>query len=327
MYIQSVLVLLTVLSSAVQLPPVQSPTVQFTPVQSPQVQFYKLGAMKPAFVTPAGPSAGSCSLQDTETLKASFREAVEAVQKAIGAIENLKKSAPSAIVHPDRRRTWKRQAQLLKALFNIDVDKSHPLGNNNGDVKVVQDHFQNMLDEMDYPLAANKYWLFCGDKWLQWKAPTDINVLDPQFTVGQTMGGGGAFLARVNTPAASLSAHVAISNAPTTDPVCRGGQYAGLDSLALTKSNIKLGNRLDDQLTLAHLWIHEWGHLHNRFKDEKAVDGLGRTTPEDANGWQKGVNLARFDPDRAREAPDLYALFAVAVYFDNFGWGSGVAEK
>ena len=44
-------------------------------------------------------------------------------------------------------------------------------------------------------------------------------------------------------------------------------------------------------------------------------------TPEDANGWQKGVNLARFDPDRAREAPDIYALFATAVYFDNFGWG------
>ena len=118
MYIQSVLVLPTVLSST--------------------VQSYKLGDMKPAFVTPVIPSAGNCSLQDTEKLRVSFCEAVEAVQKAISAIENLKKSAPSAIVHPDRRRTWKRQAQLLKALFNIDVDKSGPLGKSNGDVKVVK---------------------------------------------------------------------------------------------------------------------------------------------------------------------------------------------
>ncbi|KAL8911859.1 MAG: hypothetical protein Q9171_003047 [Xanthocarpia ochracea] len=317
MYIQSVLVLLTVLSSAVQILP-------------PAGQFNKLGDMKPAFVNPAPPSAGSCSLDDTEKLRASFREAVEAVQKAISAIENLKKSAPSAIVHPDRRRTWKRQAQLLKALFNIDVDKSRPLGNNNGNVKIVQDHFQKMLDEMNYQKVnaniAYKYWLFCGDRWLQWKAATDVNELDPQWTVGQTLGSG-AFLVRVITASARLSTHIVIPNAPATDPVCRAGQYAGLDSLAVTKSNIQLGNRLDDKLTLAHIWIHEWGHLHNRFEDEKAVDEFGQVTPGDANGWQKGVNLARFDPDRARKAPDLYALFAVAVYFDNFGWGSGVAEK
>ena len=56
------------------------------------------------------------------------------------------------------------------------------------------DHFQNMLNKMDYQLpganVALQYWLFCGDRWLQWKAATDINELDTRFTVGQTMGSG-----------------------------------------------------------------------------------------------------------------------------------------
>ncbi|KAL8926914.1 MAG: hypothetical protein Q9208_002723 [Pyrenodesmia sp. 3 TL-2023] len=78
---------------------------------------------------------------------------------------------------------------------------------------------------------------------------------------------------------------------------------------------------------MAHLWIHEWGHLVNEYKDEEAVDGSGNLIQAAANGWARSANLARWDPERAAKAPDIYALFATAVYFDNYGWASGIAEK
>ncbi len=90
---------------------------------------YKLGDMKPAFVMAGRGAPGSCSDSQVEELQNSFREAIEATQQAIKAMENLKKSPP--LFSPDRRRAWKRQAQLLKALFNIDVDKSKGLGKEN----------------------------------------------------------------------------------------------------------------------------------------------------------------------------------------------------
>ncbi|KAL8781766.1 MAG: hypothetical protein Q9213_005849 [Squamulea squamosa] len=124
--------------------------------------------------------------------------------------------------------------------------------------------------------------------------------------------------------------------------MCRGSNFAcklrnvkattfcdpafGYKSLDFTKSQIQPGDYIGNELTLAHLWIHEWGPLFDNFRDEFAVDMLGVPTSEHANGWHRAVNLARWDPARARRAPDLYALFATAVYFDNYGWGNGVAE-
>lgn len=39
-----------------------------------------------------------------------------------------------------------------------------------------------MIDAIDYqnPDVARKYWLFCGDNWLQWKAATETNELDTE---------------------------------------------------------------------------------------------------------------------------------------------------
>ena len=50
-------------------------------------------------------------------------------------------------------------------------------------------NFLNILDAMDYrfPNLANRYWLFCGDNWLQWRAATATNENDdhePKRTVG-----------------------------------------------------------------------------------------------------------------------------------------------
>ncbi|KAL8658851.1 MAG: hypothetical protein Q9226_000741 [Calogaya cf. arnoldii] len=214
----------------------------------------KLGDMKPAFVTARPGTGGSCSDAQIQKLRTGFSEAVEAIQKAAEAIDNLKKSY---LLHisKDKRRTWVRQAQLLKALFNIDVSKVRGLGNDNADANDVQRSLQNIIDKLDYKKTevAWQYWLFCGDDWLQWKPATTVNHLDdrnPQRTLGE--------------------------------------MYEGV-------------------------------------VDERAVDAHGNQIPGDVNGWQRGVNLARWAPGRAREAPDLYALFATAIYFDNFGWGTGVA--
>ncbi|KAL9037200.1 MAG: hypothetical protein Q9180_003855 [Flavoplaca navasiana] len=163
----------------------------------PTVYSAILGDLRPAFINPLPPARGSCSVDQLQELTIGFREAIDATKKAAQAIDNLKNSAPNSLIHKDKNRTWKRQAQLLKALFNIDVDKK--LGDGNNDANLLQ--------------------------------------------------------------------------------------------------------------------------------NEPAVDGSGRPIPGDANGWQRGAALARHDPARARQAPDLYALFATAVYLDNFGWGTGVAEK
>ncbi|KAL8693613.1 MAG: hypothetical protein Q9224_003718 [Gallowayella concinna] len=317
-------------------------------VLSSTVHSAKLGDMKPAFNT-VGQGLGSCTTDRIKKLEDSFREAVEATQQAVHAIENLKKSAPMKLLNKGPRQTWKRQAQLLKALFNIDVDKSKGLGSGNLDANTVQTNFQNMLDGLNYenPNVIRKYWIFCGDDWVQWKEATDIDQLDtedPKRSIG-TIHGVGLYLIKVHTPVTSLVRYVKILGASQPHPMCRGNNFAGtlsrmgaiafcdvsFDSkykdLSTTKSQIQPGDHLDDKLTLAHLWIHEWGHLFNDLRDEVGVDRLGNMINEHANGWQRAVNLARWDSNRARTAPDSYALFATTVYFDNYGWGNGVAVK
>jgi hypothetical protein len=42
-------------------------------------------------------------------------------------------------------------------------------------------------------------------------------------------------------------------------------------------------------------------------------------------GWDNVVNLAARQPDDVRNAPDAYAIFGNAMFFDNFDWSSGRA--
>lgn len=40
--------------------------------------------------------------------------------------------------------------------------------------------FQMMIDDIDYqrPTVGRRNWVLCSDDWLQWTAPTDIDLLD-----------------------------------------------------------------------------------------------------------------------------------------------------
>jgi hypothetical protein len=47
--------------------------------------------------------------------------------------------------------------------------------------------------------------------------------------------------------------------------------------------------------------------------------------PVTAYGWDLTVNLAAHNPDAAQNLPDAYAIFANAMFFDNFDWSNGHA--
>lgn len=96
----------------------------------------QLGDLNPAFVVPPQPFRGSCNSEDHVQLRTGFREAIDAIQQAVQAIDNLKSSAPDSLLHRKERRTWKRQAQLLKALFNIEVNNK--LAADDKDAKLVR---------------------------------------------------------------------------------------------------------------------------------------------------------------------------------------------
>ncbi|KAL8890668.1 MAG: hypothetical protein Q9192_005838 [Flavoplaca navasiana] len=329
MYLRLVLILLMVLTST--------------------TQYKTLGDMYPAFSPVASDTVGSCTEGQTAEIRAGFRDAIKAIQKALEAIDNLKKPAPKALlnINKDRRKTWKRQAQLLKALFNINVDKDHPLGNNNADANHVQ---CEIIDEYDYdtnPAVEWRYWQLCGDNWIHWKNPTELDPSDPQVPQRRLVGDiqpDGAFFVHLRIRTLDIMRYRSLEHAPRTgNPICWGENHAAtvrslnlvtfcpgafnLDSLDVTKGSISPGDAIGDKLTLAHLWIHELCHLIHNFLDQDAVNTDGTVIPnQHANGWLRGTILARLATDRARQAPDLYALFATAVFFDNYGWGNGVAE-
>ncbi|KAL9038369.1 MAG: hypothetical protein Q9180_003184 [Flavoplaca navasiana] len=286
--------------------------------------------MKPAFVTTYYNARGSCNPAQVEKLTTTFQEAVDAIQKAVEAMTNLKK--PRFLhISKDGRRTWDRQAQLLKALFNIDVDsKSGISSKDKGNANDVQQNFQNMLNGLDYkdPSVARRYWLFCGDNWLQWRAPTDTNEYDkhePKRTVGFFHQGSGAFHAKVFVVGKSIENYIRIPNVPVTQPICGRGNPAGTlrGFEAVTFCNVAFGY---NQLSPMKSSIRPGDTLDRA--DEEAVNERGeKISGIHANAWVHGVNLARFDPASSRRTPDPYALFATAVYFDNYGWGTGIAEE
>ncbi|KAL8868609.1 MAG: hypothetical protein Q9174_004876, partial [Haloplaca sp. 1 TL-2023] len=81
---------------------------------------------------------GACNAAQTQKLEKSFREAFEAVQKAVQAIDNLRHAPPNGITHAKQRKTWKRQAQLLFALFKIRANKDDQIDANDPAANVVQ---------------------------------------------------------------------------------------------------------------------------------------------------------------------------------------------
>ncbi|KAL8894394.1 MAG: hypothetical protein Q9192_004357 [Flavoplaca navasiana] len=288
--------------------------------------------MTPAFTTARAGTGGSCNSGDVEKLRITFREAVSAIQQAVQAIDNLKESR-RFIVSKNKKRTWNRQAQLLKALFNVDLDKPHRLAANNPGAELVKskhNNFQAMLNGLDYgnPNVAWRYWLFCGDDWLQWRAPTDIAELDeqdPKRTLGQIYNGLGAHLAIVHTTYKIKEQYVFADGPPQNNPFCRDQNFANTmrNTAAVTFCDEAL---IQKTLSAAKSSINPGDALD--IIDEEAVDVNGqRLNGVHANRWSNGVNLARWEADRARKAPDIYALFATAVYLDNYGWGTGVAEN
>ncbi|KAL8967660.1 MAG: hypothetical protein Q9183_002811 [Haloplaca sp. 2 TL-2023] len=137
--------------------------------------------MTPAFVFAPTNSLSRCTPDQTANLRLSFTDALEAVRQAVQAIDDLKKKPPIAGLQQKKRRTWKRQARLFFSLFGIEVNTKTPIGESNVDANKVQYNFQKILDGLDYsqvPDLIEKYWLFCGDDWLQWKAATDVDELD-----------------------------------------------------------------------------------------------------------------------------------------------------
>ena len=97
----------------------------------------RLGDMIPAFTTARAGTGGSCDSDNMDKLKITFSEAVSAMQHAIEAIDNLKENR-HFVISPKKKRTWKRQAQLLKTLFNVDLDKPHKLAANNPGAELVK---------------------------------------------------------------------------------------------------------------------------------------------------------------------------------------------
>ena len=119
MYLHSVLVSLVVLIFTVQ------------------SQINQLGDMKPAFFNVPSTIPGACNAGQTAKLEKSFREAAEAVQKAVQAIDNLRHGPPSKL-HAKQRKTWKRQAQLIFALFRIKTNKNDRIAENDAATNIVQ---------------------------------------------------------------------------------------------------------------------------------------------------------------------------------------------
>ena len=64
-------------------------------------------------------------------LQSFFKEAIAAVQNAIAAIDNLKSKALIKLTSRNIYKTGMRQAALLKAMFDINIDSKDGLGNGN----------------------------------------------------------------------------------------------------------------------------------------------------------------------------------------------------
>ncbi|MCJ1438237.1 hypothetical protein MMC27_007624 [Xylographa pallens] len=330
--------------------------------------------MTPLYVVPNANSAlpqlrlGSCSADNLAKLQSSFKEAITVVQNAIAAIDNLKSKAPNKITSRNKHKTWIRQAELLKAMFNINTDLKNGLGNGNTDANTVRTSFSKMITAASYSgFTSNQatYYAFCNDDWVKWINPSDTDPIDsenPKRQLSQSRPayskGGWCFWG--GTASYQIKDYRVLKNARdgSAHAICQQNTYAGTlyslgfitfcdktfrepetkASLSITKNAIKAGDLLDAQVTMAQVWIHEWGHLVNNFLDMNAVDRLGNTisvtdpatgatVPQPTYGWTACSNLAHWRPADALITADTYAVFAMGTYFDNWGWAAGAATK
>ncbi|PPJ53084.1 hypothetical protein CBER1_11561 [Cercospora berteroae] len=97
-------------------------------------------------------------------------------------------------------------------------------------------------------------------------------------------------------------------------------------SASATSSGIKEGDRLG--YPIAVTWVHEMFHYVSGWFDERAVTAEGEPWEErHTYGWREAVNLGQHAAQRTIFSPENMDLFAAAMYFKEWHWGSGRAKK
>ncbi|CAK1358694.1 unnamed protein product [Cercospora beticola] len=97
-------------------------------------------------------------------------------------------------------------------------------------------------------------------------------------------------------------------------------------SAAAGAHSIKEGDRLGHSMALT--WVHEMYHYVQRWLDGPALKSDGSLwAGKQTYGWNKAVNLGQHRPERAIVSPENMDLFAAAMYFKEWHWGSGLAKK
>ena len=157
----------------------------------------QLGDMEPLYVFTPGPAPGNCDKYKPDLLVA-FRETIDMLTRSTAAIMFLNVTMPG-ILHPLRRRKWKAWAQLMKEVFNIDVDTKTGLQLPSGPAQGVLgeryprtpfqtwfsetkiDNFNGLLNAHNYKPPGSvpyQYWFFCNDDFLEFKSPPSAEILD-----------------------------------------------------------------------------------------------------------------------------------------------------
>ncbi|MCJ1404975.1 hypothetical protein MMC11_008201, partial [Xylographa trunciseda] len=152
------------------------------------VRYYDINTgITPLYVVPSSNSVlpelrlGSCSADNLRKLQSSFKEAITVVQNAIAAIDNLKSKAPNKLTSRNKYKTWMRQAELLKAMFNINIDPRNGLGTGNTEANTVRASFSSIITAASYSgFTTDKatYYAFCNDAWVNWIDPSDTDPID-----------------------------------------------------------------------------------------------------------------------------------------------------
>ena len=84
---------------------------------------------------------------------------------------------------------------------------------------------------------------------------------------------------------------------------------------------------ISEYYAISRTWIHELTHLLSGTSDVQAKDMSGRIPGGTAYGFEYCVALAKFHSTGAMDNADCYAVFAVAMYLDEWDWSSGRARK
>lgn len=112
------------------------------------VSAQELGDMESLYTFTPGPAAGNCD-QYKASLQTSVSEAIDMVNRSINAINSLEVSL-YRIKGAEERFRWKLWAQLLYAMFNIDVEPTRGLNLDDADVKLVKGQSFSKVDDLSY---------------------------------------------------------------------------------------------------------------------------------------------------------------------------------